>query len=421
MKKVALLFLLVMMSAPTLTYQSDSTQKRTNASAQAEVLSYFSQVPQNPLVLTPLVSYEDSNLTKANGQVSQGQTLSIQDLLINEAGQAVFQLTSGSYILASQKAISNDVPQNETLVDYEAWTPANLTVYDSPLTSQSQPLAKTVPAYSKVHVVKTAQTQAGTFSQIENLGWVRSSDLSQTDNRMEKVQALLLQKYNKSNYSIYVKQLDTQKEAGINADTEMYSASISKLPILYYVQREINLNKTTLGTGYKYTDAVNQFDGAYDPSGSGDLPKTADNKTYSLNDLVAAVTTNSDNVASNMLAYYVTDQFGNDFQDSLKALSITWDMKSRVVSSKTAGLMMEALYDQGGTVLADLTHTNFDTTRIAKNIPVQVAHKIGDAYDYKHDVAVVYADSPFILSIFTDDASYEDITAIADDVYAILK
>ena len=50
-----------------------------------------------------------------------------------------------------------------------------------------------------------------------------------------------------------------------------------------------------------------------------------------------------------------------------------------------------------------------------------VAHKIGDAYDFKHDVAIVYTDSPFILSIFTDKEGYDKITSIADDVYGILK
>ena len=50
-----------------------------------------------------------------------------------------------------------------------------------------------------------------------------------------------------------------------------------------------------------------------------------------------------------------------------------------------------------------------------------VFHKIGDAYDFKHDVAIVYTDSPFILSIFTDKEGYDKITSIADDVYGILK
>ena len=56
-----------------------------------------------------------------------------------------------------------------------------------------------------------------------------------------------------------------------------------------------------------------------------------------------------------------------------------------------------------------------------KTLMFPVAHKIEDAYDFKHDVAIVYADSPFILSIFTDKEGYDKITSIADDVYGILK
>ena len=82
---------------------------------------------------------------------------------------------------------------------------------------------------------------------------------------------------------------------------------------------------------------------------------------------------------------------------------------------------MEAIYNQNGEIISYLSSTDFDSTRISKDIDVQVAHKIGDAYDYKHDVAIVYADQPFILSIFTNNASYDDITNIANDVYSILK
>lgn len=96
-------------------------------------------------------------------------------------------------------------------------------------------------------------------------------------------------------------------------------------------------------------------------------------------------------------------------------------MESRNVSSKTAANVMEALYSQKCPVISYLTSTEFDNTRISRDIAVPVAHKIGDAYDYKHDVAIIYADQPFILSVFTDKSSYEDISAIADDVYGILK
>ena len=96
-------------------------------------------------------------------------------------------------------------------------------------------------------------------------------------------------------------------------------------------------------------------------------------------------------------------------------------MKTREMSSKTAADLMEAIYQQNGEIISYLSSTAFDNARISKDINVQVAHKIGDAYDYRHDVAIVYADQPFILSIFTNNASYDDISNIANDVYNILK
>lgn len=98
-----------------------------------------------------------------------------------------------------------------------------------------------------------------------------------------------------------------------------------------------------------------------------------------------------------------------------------WDMVSRETSAQVAGKMMEALYEQNGYVIESLLSTQFDNQRISKDIPVPVAHKIGDADDVKHDVAIVYAESPFVLSIFTDKSSYDEITQIANDIYGILK
>ena len=48
---------------------------------------------------------------------------------------------------------------------------------------------------------------------------------------MEAVQALLSSNYSKNNIGIYVKDLTTETEAGVNQDKIFYSASIAKLPI----------------------------------------------------------------------------------------------------------------------------------------------------------------------------------------------
>ena len=51
----------------------------------------------------------------------------------------------------------------------------------------------------------------------------------------------------------------------------------------------------------------------------------------------------------------------------------------------------------------------------------KVAHKIGDAYDFRHDVAIVYTNSPYVIAIFTDHSNYDTISNISKDIYEVLK
>lgn len=53
----------------------------------------------------------------------------------------------------------------------------------------------------------------------------------------------------------------------------MYSASVAKLPILYYAQKQLNEGKYKLSSGLKYISAVNDYSGAYDTEGSGSISK----------------------------------------------------------------------------------------------------------------------------------------------------
>ena len=254
-------------------------------------------------------------------------------------------------------------------------------------------------------------------------GWINASDLSTTDNRIEAVQKVLNEKYNnQESISVYVKQLDTDRIAAINDEKSMYAASVAKLGVLYYTQERLSQKKLSLSDEYQYTSAVNGFPGAYDPDGSGKISKMPDDKNYSLENLLKAVAQNSDNVATNILGYYVANQYDNSFQKSVdEAAATSWNMDKKELTAKAAGTLMEAVYRQNGDIINYLSSTDYDGERISKNIDVPVAHKIGDAYDFKHDVAIVYTDSPFILSIFTDKEGYDKITSIADDVYGILK
>ena len=90
---------------------------------------------------------------------------------------------------------------------------------------------------------------------------------------MKKYRNYYLQIIKNDHFSIYVKQLSTGKEAGINENQRMYAASIMKLPYLYYVQEKINQGDVQLDTALKYVPEVNEFPGSYKPEGSGSLPK----------------------------------------------------------------------------------------------------------------------------------------------------
>ena len=58
-------------------------------------------------------------------------------------------------------------------------------------------------------ITQIATTPKAQYAKIENNGWVQVDYLSDKDNRMEKVQEILNDRYNQTDYSIYVKQLNT--------------------------------------------------------------------------------------------------------------------------------------------------------------------------------------------------------------------
>lgn len=383
---------------------------------------FFVSIPSNPNVYQPIVTYSDPELSQKIGEIKPDTPFTVDQLFVNDQGKSVFKLSNKQYVVADQDQIYEDAILELTEEKKTMWLTSSFTVYDQPLVNGAKSNKTSLTPYSKVEITKTAKTLKGTYLEISGQGWISKDELSATDNRMEKVQAILNQKYNKDGVAVYVKQVDTGKTAGIHEDQEMYSASIAKLLYLYYTQKEVNESHVDLQTSLKYTKEVNDYPGAYEPEGSGSISKIPDDKDYTVADLINRVAKESDNVAQNILGYYVTHQSDKEFQKvTNKIAGKTWNVETRMASPKMAGNVMEAIYQQNGGIIDALSETRFDDQRISKDIPVKVAHKIGDAYDFRHDVAIVYTDSPFILAIFTDHSDYETISAIAKDIYEVLQ
>ena len=408
---------------------SDSSQPQVPLTADSSYTSqietqdhFFVSIPSNPNVYQPIVTYSDPELSQKAGEIKPDTPFTVDQLFVNDQGKSVFKLSNKQYVVADQDQIYEDSILELTEEKKTMWLSSSFTVYDQPLVNGAKSKKTSLAPYSKVEITKSAKTLKGTYLEISGQGWISKDELSATDNRMEKVQAILNQKYNKDGIAVYVKQVDTGKTAGIHEDQEMYSASIAKLLYLYYTQKELNENHVDLQTPLKYTKEVNDYPGAYEPEGSGSISKTPDDKDYTVADLINRVAKESDNVAQNILGYYVTHQSDKEFQKvTNKIAGKTWNVENRMASTKMAGNVMEAIYQQNGGIIDALSDTRFDDQRISKDIPVKVAHKIGDAYDFRHDVAIVYTDSPFILAIFTDHSDYETISAIAKDIYEVLQ
>ncbi len=427
MKKVFVLFLVLSIFTPLNIVSTEQMITEAPRDVQYQLtktisnqLTDYTTIPERPLTSMEVLSYDDVNLTELSHAIPINTSLKITNLLLNEQLNPVFELSDGTYLPANQKYIISDVVMEEKLFEGEFWLEKGFTVYASPYYVGAKALSTKLQPYTKIAVIKEAQTLHGTYYYSKGQGWISDEFLSPVDNRIKKVQTLLENKYNKATLSISVTQTSTGLSAGINPDKIMYSASVNKLPLLYYVQKQLNQGKLSLTDKVKYTDKVHDFDGAFDPEGSGSISKIADNEEYTIEELMKKVAQESDNAATNILAYYATNQYGSDYQKAMSDFP-KWDMEKREVSSKTAAQVMSAIYEQGGEVIDYLSHTRFDDQRISKDIDVQVAHKIGDAYDFRHDVAIVYTNEPFILSIFTENMSYDDISAIAKDVYIILR
>ena len=386
--------------------------------AQSPYSFYFQDKIESPQFYGTTPVYSTEELVKESGKVTPESKLTILEWRLNSQGQAVFKLSNNQFIAADKRLLydASQVYHSSKKV----WLDPEFVIYNSPYDKEE--LKSNLSAYQEVETDMTLFAEGREFLHIKQTGWIATEYTSEEDNRMQKVQELLSSKYQNEQFSIYVKQLTTGKEAGLNENQKMYAASVTKLPYLYSVQEKINQGDYQLDTKLKYVSEVNDFPGSYKPEGSGSLPKTADNKEYTIKDLITKTAKESDNVAHNILAYYITNKSDEAFKKEMATIAgEEWDVTDKMASAKMAGQVMESIYNQNGFVLESLSQTSFDNQRIAKNISAKVAHKIGDADEFKHDTAIVFTDSPFIISIFTKNSDYDTISKIAQDVYEVLK
>lgn len=403
--------------------KSVSKSKNTVAADKKEISNAWEIVPQRPVAYNNIIVYKDQLLKHAIGTIKARNQLNIIEI----EGKS-FKLSDGDYISADKNQVISDVTISRKDDQTILYTTKTISVFDNPVTTYDNEVMSVLTGTHQFLSDKVAQTHWGTYYEISlsdgRKGWVSENDISLENPKLQTVQRLLQTKYSGKKYSIYVKILNDKFTVGVNQNEKMYSASLSKIPILYWTQKQINDGYASLNDKLLYTTAVNTFFGSYKPDGTGNLPKTADNKVYSLGDIINRTAKLSDNVGSNMLAYYETKSFGPSYQKEINQIAGSpWNPETREASAQMVGKMLEALYNEGGAAFNALFNTSFDNVKIKAGVPqnIPVAHKIGDADNDNHDAAIIFSSQPYVLVIETDGGTDQEIQQISQDIYEVMQ
>lgn len=239
--------------------------------------------------------------------------------------------------------------------------------------------------------------------------------------KMKNVQKLLNSTYKNNNMSIYVMSLVDGETASRNSTMRIHPASTGKLPALYYTQKMILEKKLDADKKYTYKDAINQMPYSYMRGGAGILQGKSFGQQFSLKQIQAMTARYSDNQGANFLGYYGANQYDSKMRNEIsRIIGRTWTGPF-TINAKENALLMQAIYNQGGQLINDLSNTVYDNQRIAKYLPVKVAHKIGDLTSVAHDIAIIYTDQPYVLSVMTRNTTYETIAKLSKQIYDIMK
>lgn len=236
-----------------------------------------------------------------------------------------------------------------------------------------------------------------TFLPTVNLSMNTAEEDLQTE--IEKITA-----GKKGSYSVYYKNLDTNKSFGINENQINRAASVNKVPIiasLYLLEKEGKID---------IDERISIQEDDVQDYGTGSIRYQKMPQTYSLRNLAKLALKESDNTA----AHVITLKIG---EENVQKLVNIWGMnQTNMVENQTSvtdmNILLEKIYrgeiaGEANTkeLLSFMNKTDFED-RITKNLPNTTTsyHKSGDEEGYVHDVGIIKTPKgTYYLGIMTSD------------------
>ena len=223
-------------------------------------------------------------------------------------------------------------------------------------------------------------------------------DLENLPDSINNVVVKINDYYNQSNnyFAFAYKDIYSGFTVSYNANQKIFTASTIKAPTDIYIYEMASKGKADLDEKLTYT-------GSYYNTGSGLLKNKELNTTYSVKTLLEYSTVHSDNAAHNMLE----DHFGRDnmykFWSDLGTDKIfISDNNWGILDANDALIYMSELYhfysenkEYGEPLMQNFLHA-YPKFITGKN-GYEVANKSGWSGSVIHDVAIIFADNPYIV------------------------
>lgn len=226
-------------------------------------------------------------------------------------------------------------------------------------------------------------------------------------------------------YGLYYYNLQTNEEFGIRDKEKYIAASTSKVPINLYLYKLVAEGTIDLDTEIEYLEEDQEW-------GTGKIILGEFGDVYTLRELSELSITISDNCAINMIIRTIGKENFISYMNSLGAIIDYHSYRTCPYDMNLYFLELQMRYDENKEVYGDMVYYLKNTIFndfIPSLLPntVEIAHKIGTYYPVPSflDGGIIYADTPYILSIMTNEVkeneAYEIIRQTSKVVYDFVK
>ena len=232
----------------------------------------------------------------------------------------------------------------------------------------------------------------------------------------------VLEQYSDYPVYIYVESLENDKRsASIEGTTFVYGASLPKIVLAAFVLHQVDEGVLSWDDTYMYDDLIYEQPLSYAWGGSGIMQYESYRiNEYTLEELTEMTLKNSDNMASNMLLYYVGQQYEEAFAEFTSDVYQASSFQLQITAKQMSQVMRYIYEHEDDSVKEMMATTDYDEQKLDV-VADDTYQKIGGTNQVNHSTAIVEGDYDYVITVLTSIAGDDTISNIARDVNEVLS